>query len=342
MSLLLAGALGLALGGCVCKDCAAAADTGGGEDGAGGEGGDGGTTDPPDPSGQIALGDVNNYRFEGYLDGPGFPAAELADVRVDWSEVSQDFQCHDMDPATEVDNVALLVFPYLSEEEVEAGLSQDDIEQSELGVYLTVEPEDGVTSASLSDFTFFGTEAKIQEEFDEGSGTWLVLFTTGTTVGVGSRMIAFLRPDASAGATSVEVPQGCGVLDWSADLARLQPVAALPEGPWLVDWSALTEDGRGGELVLGDIDELMVGRYRDLSPADLQAQFLDIEQLADGLWRLDPGGAHQADLAGLLSDEGQPFPGFDDPQATWVLALRCNTCSNPAPPFLTVVQPWAE
>lgn len=297
-------------------------------------------TVPADPDGAIALSDDNNYRFEGYLDGPTYPVGEQADVVVDWSGITEDFQCHDLDPGSDIDNVALLIFPYLTEEEVEAGLSADDIQQTELGAYVTFEPEGGVTSAALSDFTFFGTEANIQTELTEGSGTWLLLFTTGTTVGVGARQIAFIEPRADASEAAVSVGGGCAVLDYTADLERLDPTGVLAEGPWLVDWSALTEDGRGGDFTHGDVDGVMVGRYDDWTLTELAGDFLDLEQNATALWTLETTGAPEADLSLLTDDDGQPFPGFSDVgDGVWVLALRCSTCANPAPPFLTVLKP---
>ena len=44
-----------------------------------------------------------------------------------------------------------------------------------------------------------------------------------------------------------------------------------------------------------------------------------------------------ADLALATGDDGD-FTGFTD-GGTWVLALMCSSCSNPAPLFLTVVEP---
>jgi hypothetical protein len=314
--------------------------------GAGADGGaDGGDepapeADPPDPDGEIALGDENNYTFDGVLDGPTYPVAEKSDVRLDWSQLSKDLQCHDLDPAAEIDNLSLLVFPYLSQEEIEAGLSADNLEQSELGLYISYEPGEE-TDALLTDFTFFGTDPEIVPLFEADAGTWMLLLTTGTTIGVGARMIAFLEP-AAGGPESASITGGCDVLDYESNLSSLKPISVLADGPWQVDWSALTIDGRtGDELDLDSIDEVMIGRYPGLELSDLESQFLDIELIADGLWRLDPDDERSVDLSLAVDEEGGSFPGFDA-GAAWVLALRCTTCSNPAPPFLTVLEPWTE
>jgi hypothetical protein len=80
----------------------------------------------------------------------------------------------------------------------------------------------------------------------------------------------------------------------------------------------------------------MVGRYTDLSIEDLQNQFLDIELIADDLWTIELTGGSTANLADLSGDT--PFTDFSA-EGTWVVALRCSLCSNPAPLFLSVLAP---
>ncbi len=291
---------------------------------------------PPTASSELFLRDEQNYSYSGELDGPSSPLAELTDISLDWSALTHDIQCHELDPAQEIDNAALLIFPNMTEREVEAGLAADDIQQIELAAYLSYEPA-GDTSMALSDFTFFGTEVDIQTEFTAGSGSWLVLLTSGTQVGVGARMLGFLTPTAGESATSAGISDGCAVLDFAADLSSLEPLPVLAQGPWLLDWSGLTRNGLGAELSFGEIDGLMIGRYADDSIAELEASFLDLELVADELWNFHLPGGTSVDLSTLDSDEGA-FPGFQG-EGSWILALRCSTCSNPAPLFLTVVEP---
>jgi len=281
----------------------------------------------------MALIDANNYSYTGTLDGPRFELSELGDPLIDWSAVETDLQCHPLDPVKDIDNVQLLVFPYLSEEEVEQGLAEDTIEQVDLGVYLSIEPGDR-TSVNLSEFTFFGTDADIEKVFTEGSGTWMVSFATGFDVGIGSRTLAFLHPSAkSVESAAVLDADGCSILDFEADLEALEPAAALAEGPWLLDWSKLTTNGQGGPFEHGDIDEIMVGRYEGQTAASLEGQFLDLELIATELWTMPHIGGSAADLS-----EVKGFPGFTA-EGAWVLALRCSTCPNPAPLFLTMIEP---
>ncbi|MFN7143462.1 MAG: hypothetical protein ACK4YP_06795 [Myxococcota bacterium] len=283
--------------------------------------------------GSVPLGDANNFSYVGTLDAPSFAVAERADVSLSWERLATDLRCNGLDPVADIDNTALLVFPYLTEEEVERGLSEDTMEQADLGVYLSYAPGDA-TSVSLSQMSFFGTDAEIEAQFEAGSGTWLVLLTTGTSVAVGARMLAFLTPTVDATAVAAEVDDGCAVLDFSADLASLAPVPVLRDGPWRLDWSALTRNGQGGAFVPTRVDGLMVARFDE--PVDaLEASFLDLELLAEETWSYPVAGGTSADL-GALAAGG--FPGFHG-DGTWALALTCSTCPNPAPLFLTRVQP---
>ncbi|MFZ5481729.1 MAG: hypothetical protein ACOZNI_33515 [Myxococcota bacterium] len=292
----------------------------------------------PRPDVPVALTDASNYRFEGTLDGPTLTFAEHSVATVTWADLTEDLQCHALDPVTDVDNVAILWFRDLAEADVEQGLADGTLQQVDLTVYLSYEPGDG-TSASLEDVTFFGTDADIEAEFAEGSGAWLFLLTTGTTVGAGARMLAFLEPRADEVATERALNDGCAVLDYTVELTSLTPARIREEGPWEVDWSAVETNGVGQDFVTTDVSEVMLAWFADLSLAELEEDFLDLELLADRTWRGEHAGGTSADLAALVDDaDGTPFAGFEG-EGTWVLALRCDTCPNPAPLLLTVLEP---
>ncbi len=293
----------------------------------------GGGTPSPDADGDVTLHDGNNFSYVGTLDAPSFGMAEQSDATLDWSGLTTDLRCNALDPVADIDNTALLNFPYLTEEEVEQGLSDDSLDQSDLRVYLSYEPGDA-TSVSLSQVSFFGTDPEIEAQFTADSGAWLVLLTTGTEVAVGARMLAFLRPTAGETDTVGEVTDGCAVLDFSADLVSLARVPVLRDGPWRLDWSRLTRNGQGGTFEPTRADGVMVARF-DETVEELQASFLDLESLAEETWAYPLTGGATADLGAL--SEGA-FPGFGA-DGVWALALTCGTCPNPAPLFLTILAP---
>ena len=291
-----------------------------------------------DPDSIVTLDDDQNYSYTGDLLPSTTQTAEMADLHFDWSQVENDLQCHGMDPATDVDNISVMVFPNLSAEEVALELSNDSMQQRDLGAYISYENVDDATEANLTDLTFFGTDPEILGEYTEGSGTWMVLLAKGTTPGVGSQILHFIEPLASSDNTEVIIPDGCGLLDFEATI----PPSTTPistEGPWVIDWSSLERDGRGNAFSHSSVDGVMVGYYENLSPEDLQTQFLDLEYVADGLWNIALTGGSTANLSDLTGDT--PFIDFSA-EGTWILALRCSLCSNPAPLYLTVLEPAAD
>ncbi len=294
------------------------------------------TGEPAELSGVLTLSDANNFAYTGTIDAPSFTVAEHSDIYIDFSALSSDIQCHDLDPVADLDNVALLAFPYLSEAEVESGLSTDTLQQSDMGAIVNVYSEDR-TAVWMSEFTFLGTDPEIIETyFYEDSATWMVLFTTGTRLGVGGRAMVFLEPSASTDVTEIAVQPACGTLDFDADLASLSPVPAPSDGDWTLNWSTLTTNAQGNPIDTTSIDSVMVAYYADLEVADLQERFLDLELLADGLWTQELSGGTAVALDALVDADGAPFPGAQA-EGTWVLALRCGLCPNPAPIFLTVL-----
>ena len=300
-------------------------ESGGADSGVGGEG-------------VAQLGNANNYGFSGDLTIPSFPLAAGEDVSLDWSDLSRDLQCHAIDPVADIDNVALMVFPYLNQAEVAVGLAHDTLKQVDLGVYLSWEPGDA-TRVSLSQLTFFGTEAKIHEEFDPDGATWLLLLSTGVQVGVGTRTLTFIAPDSSVSTTLAEVADACDVLEYTVDLDALAPVPMPSSAPWTVEWKELTVNGQGGPFEPTRVTEVILAHFATSDIAELEANFLDLESSADQLWRANHPGGTRVHLADLAADaDGTPFSGFE-PGGLWVFALRCATCSIPAPLALTRLVP---
>ena len=296
---------------------------------------------PTVPSGppptELALTDANNYAYTGALDVPSVRTAEAVDLHFDWSALTTDMLCHDLDPVADVDNLSMLYFPNLTEAEIEAGMQANALIQVDLGAYVSRAVGDE-TAANLSEFTFFGTDVDAEQQYVDSPGSYLLLVTSGTTIGVGTRTLTFLDPDPAASLTDVNLVDHCDIVDFDADLGSLDPVRVRAGGPWQLDWSALTRDGQGNAIDLGTIDHLMLGRYEGVSVDQLQANFLDFEQLASQTWSLEIGSGSTADLSTLVTVDGAPFADLSA-EGLWFLALRCSLCANPAPVFLTELRP---
>ena len=57
--------------------------------------------------------------------------------------------------------------------------------------------------------------------------------------------MTFLKPTSTSTNTQVDAPTGCGMLDFSADLASLTKLPVPAAGPWVLDWRDITRDGQG-------------------------------------------------------------------------------------------------
>lgn len=299
-----------------------------------------GTGDCP-ASNTVHLQDANNYGFQGTLDiasvdVKAYTDADPTDYRIDWSGVAFDLQGHPVSPTDDIDLIGMVNFPYLSQEEVEVALATDSLLASDLegGVSVAV---DGATETMLSDLTLFGNPVDPQTYLTVDSGVYMLIAASGGTLGVGTRQLQFVHPVAEEVNTDILLGDDSTQLTFDVDLQSLTPVKLIADADYFtLDWSELTTDGLGSPIDLGHIDQAEVAWFSDATIPDLEAGFLQIEIDADSLWEAAiPSGSDVA-LADLVGDGA--FPGISA-DGTWVLALNCSTCSNPAPQFFTVLTP---
>ncbi len=300
---------------------------------------DGTTNGAIEPGGVIELKDENNYSFEGTLTIPSVETAAGGDVEICWDELTKDIQCHDLDPLNDIDSVSLVRFRNLSETEIEESLSSGELVQSNVDGYIGFNTQNAVTCASLSEFTLFGTPVDITEEYAvSDERVYMLLVATGTTPGVGSRMLTFITPSETSTNTEVNISSGCDVLEFEADLTSLTPVRVPDDGPFEINWRALTRNGQGREFEAGTVDRVMLGFYAGETAASLEEKILDLELIATSLWKIDHSGGSGTDLSQATNEDGA-FSGFQGDGA-WVLALMNTQGQNPAPLFLTILEPY--
>jgi hypothetical protein len=212
---------------------------------------------------------------------------------------------------------------------------------AEIDGYLEVKADHINTCAKLSQFSFFGTPIMVQSEYVESAiQTYMLLFAHGNQAGVGARSMTFIKPTATSTNVKVEGPSGCGLLEFSANLANATPLAIPAAPPWILDWRAITKDGQGGPVMFSSIDGVMLGFYQGMTVAQLQEKILDLELLATSIYDLKLTGGKTADLSKARERKtGAAFTGFQPSDGVWVLGLMCSACQNPAPIVLTVLNP---
>ena len=167
----------------------------------------------------------------------------------------------------------------------------------------------------------------VEQYFVTGTGTWLAaLLTPVKTIA----SVVFLLPDPGAHDDTVQILDATTTLAVELELEALTPITVPMGAGFAVDWSSLELDGLGNPISAGALDRLLLGRF-DADLAELEERGPALLVSAEELWTIEVEG-YRADLAGLCPSEG--FCGVDA-DSTWLLALSCSTCLNPAPLFVT-------
>ena len=290
----------------------------------------------------IALTDANNYTSTSALTIPTFETASGVDVDICWADLVEDIQCHELDPVADLDQVSMLRLLNLTEDEIEAHIAADDLPQSAVAGYVSVETDHETSCTKLSAMTLRGTEIDLSVEYVENEATtYMLLFAEGTTIGQGARSMAFLKPTADSDVARVDVGTGCGVLEFEADLGSPETVPVRKNGPHVLDWSELETDGQGKPIIFQKIDRVVLGFYAGASVSEIQENIFDLEIMATELYEIDLAGERTAELSlATERDSGDAFGGFDrDEEGVWLAGLICSQCRNPAPLVLSVLEP---
>ncbi|MFN7142333.1 MAG: hypothetical protein ACK4YP_01035 [Myxococcota bacterium] len=284
-----------------------------------------------EPCTACALTDVNNYAYTSDLRIGTLVVPEHADATIRWDGLTRDIRGGAIDPVADLGEARLIAFRDLAPEEVAYALAHDDLEQADVGAYVTCAPEEA--RCALSEFGMFGNSIDIQQYFAEGYGTWLLAL--GAPRALGADAMVFLDPRADATATEVALLDTTSRLNVDVDLRSLAPVVVPTVEPGItLDWSGLAHDGLGDPVDPATIDEVWVGRFQE-GPAELEREVFALEELAELTWTMKVDGTTSADLTDLVGETD--FLGIDR-QGTWVVALRCRTCTNPAPRLLTFLE----
>jgi len=249
---------------------------------------------------------------------------------VDWSALTVDQLGKSMTP-DEVDQLLIVRFEGLEQQDVLEKAATDCLQQKDITGVVEVYPEPGLTQSHLSDFQLIGYQVDPAEQFQEGMGTFLLSAYTKGVPGV--RMLSFLQPSAGSENLDLLLTNDSATVDYSVDLSVGERISRSTTA---IDWAQLEVPTDCGSFPVNKYDWLMVAQYESLGIADLEKDFLRIDALAVQVWNADIEGRSTFDLTTLISEKGQAFSGFGE-DGLWILALRCTTCSNPAPPFLAIV-----
>ncbi len=305
--------------------------------------------------GNIVITDPTNYTFSNDMT-VGVPVLKGAtDLRFDWSGVTVDLFGHPLNPATDIEMVLLTLWR-MTPAELEANLEDDNLPTSKNKGVVNIYPADGVTAEHLMNFGLNGAplseadRATLWSKFDTSVAdyaypaaeyTFMVTVSSSQAFGKKSRMLSFFTLDPNGMQTELMLTSESTAVDIDVNLRSAVPIAVPMNNPNLtIDWSQMTLTAMGNEFSPVQINEAIVGHYPDLTLAQIEEQFLDLETLPGRRWTTEVESGVTMNLGTLLDANGAAFPGVDSAQGVWLVALRCTqNCNNPAPWSITILQP---
>jgi len=281
--------------------------------------------------------------------------AEQSVLTFDWSAVTKDMYNRTIDPKADIGAILVTIWSY-TKDELETKINNDELvtdQRKAAGYYFT---KNAVTKATTADLTtdgsmplpngylttYFGAAT-----YPSPANTFLVMIQhNGDAPGKDGRMLTTfgLSTDTSATKT-VTLDNTSTALDYQADFSQLKSTL-VPEGnsKVLVDWSGMTTNALTHTFYPMQITRVLVASYdQPVSELQKDENFIELESLATGLWasNADDIVSPQLSLSKLTNISGSAFAGIDS-RHTWILALECVDCLNPAPWYITVLEPCTK
>jgi hypothetical protein len=300
----------------------------------------------------FTITDDTNYTFASTLDVAMTTLRDATDLRFDWTRLTHDFFGKPIDPAADINLVVVSLWEQ-TPAELNESLAKDDLERSASEGAVMTYPDGTYTELNLLSFGVLGNplpdEEEIWSRFDtshpnfdypQDQYTFLLMACTGTTIGRGSRMLASFNLDPSSTETELVLGNDSTTLEYAVSLTGAKPVSVPSDQASLtIEWGEMTVNALGNDYLPTQITEAVVAHFATDSLVELEEQFLNLQEIADGWWSGAVTAGTSIDLGTLTDTSGATFPGIDE-NGTWLVALFCTQgCSNPAPWSITILEP---
>jgi hypothetical protein len=278
----------------------------------------------------LSFSDEHNFSFSSSLFSEPVLARSETALSLDWSMLNTDVLGNPINPIEDVDKLSLLLFANLDHEQVLAGVSNENLRQSDLSGYVEYYPETGETSTTLDMFSLQGVSLDAQENLVDRAGTFMVLASNEKEE---SLMLSFFLTHVEEENEELYINGESTSLSYVVDLQQQEMIHPEDAQSYVLDWQSVTESGTGTSIQGGQIDSLMLAGFSD-SLEELEDSFLQLPDLAEEYYTLDLEYETGVDMEAFVS---QGFVDFGT-QERWILALRCARCLNPAPLFVGIIE----
>ncbi len=308
-------------------------------------------TTADDGSLSLLVNPANNYAFDSTVTLTVQTVAPNTPLNFDWSGLTLDIQQQAINPAGGEVKTVLLALLGLTKEGFETKLNANaqlnNDSKAAMAFYPTTQ-----TVANMYEFSAPGNATPLPPEeinpyldpaaFPPESHVYAVLIQDETEPAHGVRMVQAFQLDPNSLVTDVVIDNNSSSLVYHTDLTTVAPVQIPVDNANITaDWKGMNDvanNALGDVWLKGSIEEVMIGRY-DLTPQQLTEQFLGLENIAAEMYRAPVPQGSTLNLSALVEETtGAPFAGINA-TGTWILALNCTKCTNPAPWFLTILTP---
>jgi hypothetical protein len=297
---------------------------------------------------------ANNYSFNSKFTLANSSIADKSVLTFNWSTMTKDMYKRTIDPKTDVGAILVTIWGY-TKSDLESKINNDQLmttDRKGAGYLFTQGLLDTTTTDSLTTDGSTPLPAGTEDSYFSTSNfpapdyTFLVMIQS-NQVNIGKdalMMTTFSLSTDTISPTTVTIDDTSTDLQFAADFSKLTPMS-IPAGTnnVVIDWSSLTQNAMG--RVLDDdarykITRVLVASYSKTT-AELQTNqnFTGLESLADAKWESKAADitSTKLSLSKLANSNGAAFSGIDAAH-TWILALECGECLNPAPWYITELQ----
>ncbi len=271
-------------------------------------------------------------------------------LTFDWSGVTDDLLGVELDPKTDIDYVDISM---VNDRNAAPQLAEDFMTLSASAIdWLALDTVGTRTHVGTEDLQPQNTPPLPNDVLSIFDGVpfvgfpYLVSIASTSNTGRDTRMFAPFILDWASENTTVVMTSHSTTFAYAANLSALTPAHVRPNDPRLtLDVSQLATDVYGrafaadvyGGAFPTTLREVRISEH-SAARADLAENVMDLDAVADHVWRAPVDNAAVIDLSSLTDTDGQAFPGIDGTDHTWLLALYAHDLI-PAPVFLTALEP---
>ena len=300
----------------------------------------------------LTANEANNYGFKSTITLPPVTVQPRTELLFDWGGFTKDMLGHDINVKPDIKMISIIGWT-VSLTDLEAGLNADNLPMNAIigGVPLSHPTDGSITSAKLFTFGVNGVIIGTTDSFSQSDAldffdadnyppattTYMLMAADKTDPGQGARMLQAFVLDKNSTNTTVKMTADSTKLSYTADLHSLKPTG-IPAGQAAItlDWTNMKKNALGATFDATQITRALIGHYTQ-SVAEIEKRFLDLEIMNNEIYQGNIPIGTTVDFSALATSNGTKFPGIDT-TGTWIVALQCGNCRNPAPWYLSVLK----